>query len=416
MKRLLIACAPLALAGPALAAPDPHAGHRMPGMAMPAAPKPMAKGPQRRTPAKAAPDVGRRKSGQKPVAATHTGHDRRGTAMPAPAAIDAGGGRARPAPVVDPHAGHDMSGRSVPAVDLHAGHDMGSMAVPTPAAPDATDPHAGHAMRAMDHGAMPGMAGMNHAATGTALEAGDAPAPAAPADRWADRYFAPADMRRARDISRREHGGGAFSQIMFNLAEYQVRNGRDGYRWDGEGWFGGDIDRLTVKTEGEGTRGGGVNAAEVQALWSHALDPYWNLQAGARVDVRPGPTRTYATIGVEGLAPYWFEVEGALFLSDKGDVLGRVEAYYDQRLTQRLFLQPRVELNLAAQDVPENGIGSGLSNAEVGLRLRYEVAREFAPYVGVSWDRKVGDTARYARAAGEGAGDTSFVAGIRFWF
>ena len=105
-----------------------------------------------------------------------------------------------------------------------------------------------------------------------------------------------------------------------------------------------------------------------------------------------------------------------MFLSNKGDLLGRLEGYYDQRITQRLILQPRVEFNFEAQDVPENRIGSGLSNAELGLRLRYEIRREFAPYIGISYDRKVGDTARFARAAGEDVSNTSFVAGIRFWF
>ena len=111
-----------------------------------------------------------------------------------------------------------------------------------------------------------------------------------------------------------------------------------------------------------------------------------------------------------------FEVEGALFLSNKGDLLGRLGGYYDQRITQRLILQPRVELNLAAQDIPENRIGAGLSNAELGLRLRYEITRQFAPYFGVSWDRKVGATARLARAAGEDAINSGFVAGVRIWF
>jgi copper resistance protein B len=159
-----------------------------------------------------------------------------------------------------------------------------------------------------------------------------------------------------------------------------------------------------------------VHSAEIQAVLSHAIDPYWNLQGGLRYDFEPDPARTYATIGIEGLAPYWFEVEGALFLSDKGDVLARAEGYYDQRITQRLILQPRVELNFAAQDVVENRIGSGLSNAELGLRLRYEIKREFAPYVGLSYDRKVGATARYVRADGERANSTSFVLGVRAWF
>ena len=208
----------------------------------------------------------------------------------------------------------------------------------------------------------------------------------------------------------------AASKIMFNLAEYQVRDGRDGYRWEGEGWFGGDIDRVVVKTEGEGAFGEGVETAEAQLLYSRALDPYWNLQAGMRHDFEPGPSRTYAIIGIEGLAPYWIELEAALFLSDKGDLLGRIGGYYDQRLTQRLILQPRVELNLSAQDIPEQGLGSGLNDAEFGLRLRYEAAREFAPYFGISHERKIGDTARFARAAGGDVRSTGLVLGIRAWF
>jgi copper resistance protein B len=173
---------------------------------------------------------------------------------------------------------------------------------------------------------------------------------------------------------------------------------------------------LALKTEGEGKFRDGVETAELQALYSRAIDPYFNLQVGVRQDLGKGPRRTYATIGFEGLAPYMFEVEGALFLSNKGDLLGRLGGYYDQRITQRLILQPRIELNLAARDVPENRIGAGLSNAELGLRLRYEITRQFAPYVGVSWDRKVGATARFARAAGEDATNSGVVAGVRIWF
>ena len=283
------------------------------------------------------------------------------------------------------------------------------------------------------HGAMPGMkmsgsvglmpgmdqapmAGMPMQPVGTALPAGDAPAPPPPRDHYADRQFAPAEMARARHEMMREEGGRNLSRIMFNLAEVQIRDGKDGYRWDGEGWFGGDINRLTVKTQGEGAFHEGVDSAEVQVLYSRAVGPFFNLQAGVRHDFQPSPTRTYATVGFEGLAPYWFEVEGALFLSNKGDVLGRLEGYYDQRLTQRLILQPRVELNLSAQDVPENRLGAGLTNAELGLRLRYEISRQFAPYVGVSYDAKTGRTADFARAAGKKPTSTSAVAGVRFWF
>jgi len=264
---------------------------------------------------------------------------------------------------------------------------------------------------AKNTGALPGMA-----MTGTALPAGDAPAPPPPMDHYADRLFPASQMARARNDMMRDSGGRNFSQIMFNLAEVQIRNGRDGYRWDGEGWFGGDIHRLTVKTEGEGAFLKGVESAEIQALYSRAIGPYFNLQAGVRHDFQPAPTRTYATVGFEGLAPYWFEVEGALFLSNKGDVLGRLEGYYDQRITQRLILQPRVEFNLAAQDVPENRLGAGLTDAELGLRLRYEISRRFAPYIGVSYEAKTGRTADFARADGDDPTKTSLVAGIRFWF
>jgi len=171
-----------------------------------------------------------------------------------------------------------------------------------------------------------------------------------------------------------------------------------------------------ITSEGDGAVGRGLESAEVQALYSRAIDPWWNVFAGVRQDFRPQPQRTYTTIGVEGLAPYWFELEAQVFLSDKGDVHLRLEGSYDQRITQRLILQPAAEVNISTHDVPELGIGSGLSGIELGLRLRYEFARLFAPYVGVNWERKLGGSARYARAAGERASAISLVVGVRFWF
>ncbi|MES3152094.1 copper resistance protein B [Sphingomonas faeni] len=254
------------------------------------------------------------------------------------------------------------------------------------------------------------------APAGTDQDAGDARPPAPPTTLAAARFYDPATMAMANRMMRDEHGGMRFSQILFNLAEVQVRNRRDGYRWDGTGWFGGDIDRLVVKSEGEGTFGDRVENAEVQALYSRTLDPYWNLQAGIRQDFTTDAKRTYAVVGVEGLAPYWFDVEGALFLSNKGNILARVEAWYDQRITQRAILQPRIELNLAAQDMPGSRIGAGLSTAELGLRLRYEIKREFAPYAGVSWEHRYGETGRYARADTESTGGIALVLGTRAWF
>lgn len=291
----------------------------------------------------------------------------------------------------------------------HSMHHMHGMAAPANPAPvsSANTGHEGHDMQGMDMSA--------NLPAGTDLPAGQAPAPPVPMDHYADRQFPPGEMAQARKAMMRESGGQTFATVMFNLAEYQSRQGRDGYRWEAEGWLGGDIDRLTLKTEGEGIGRQGVGAAEVQALYSRAIGPYFNLQAGVRHDFRPGPQRTYAALGFEGLAPYWFEVEGAAFVSDKGDVLGRLEGYYDQRLTQRLVLQPRAELNLAAQDVPENRIGAGLASAELGLRLRYEIARRFAPYIGLSYEAKTGRTARYARADGDDPTSSSLVAGLRVW-
>lgn len=288
---------------------------------------------------------------------------------------------------------------------------------PAKAAEIAVDPDCPPEHAAMGHCTLAERAATTtEGAAGTDLPAGDAPAPPPPSDWYADRIFSKSEMDRARHEMMHENGAMKVGTVGFNLAEYQARKRGDGYRWDAEGWYGGDIDRIVVKSEGEGNFGEPIEAAETQLLYGRAINPYFNLQAGVRQDFGHGPDRTYAAVGLEGLAPYWFEVEGALFVSNKGDIHARLEGYYDQRITQRLILQPMAEVNFALQDVPGLGVGSGLSDIEAGLRLRYEVAKEFAPYVGVEWTRKFGDTARFARLAGEEAGTTSFVAGLRFWF
>ncbi len=302
------------------------------------------------------------------------------------------------------------------AAQSHHGGHHASTAEPKASAvqadPACTPDHAamGHCTPADDTPAAPATG------VGTDLPAGDAPAPPPPRDWYADRYFPKAEMDHARHAMMVENGGQRVGFISLNLAEYQARKGRDGFRWEGEGWYGGDIHRLTVKSEGETAFGEGLDAAEAQLLYSRAIGPYFNAQAGLRQDFGHGPDRTHAVIGFEGLAPYWFEVEGALFLSDKGDLTVRIEGSYDQRITQRLIVQPMAEMNFAAQNVPESGIGAGLSDVELGLRLRYEIVREFAPYVGVEWARKVGSTARYTRADGDDADSVSLVAGVKLWF
>ncbi len=418
MKATLAIGAIMVLAVPATAQQMDHSN--MPGMKMPAPQKPAARKPAV-------------KPATKPPArrtANPSARPRSGAATRTPAAVPRKPAAKSPSPAADPHAGHDMAtmpGMATPSGDagqaaqsatpMPEGHDMSAM-------PGMAMPSPSGGAQTMDHSTMPGMAPgatmaetrPGHTATGTALAPGNAPAPAAPTDSYADRIYSPAAMAAAREDLRSEHGGNKVSMVLFNLAEYQFRNGRDGYRWDGNAWYGGDINRLVVKTEGEGSFGDRLEGAEVQALFSRAIGPFTDVQAGVRYDITPNPSRVYATIGLESLAPGFFDVEGALFLSNKGDLLGRLEGYYDQRITQRLILQPRAEVNFAAQDVRELGIGSGISNVELGLRLRYEVRREFAPYVGVSYDRQLGDSARFSRAEGEDVGGPSFVVGVRAWF
>lgn len=383
-------------------------GMSMPGMKMPpakkpAARKPPAKRPAAKKPATAAKPVSRKPAAKKPVV--------RKPATKRPAATAPSKSKS-----ADPHASHDMS--AMPGMEMPAGHQM-------PADHDmSTMPNtgmpAGHDMSSMPGMDMPAghdMSAMEDAApTGTDLPAGNAPPPTIPTDRAADPVYGSEAMQMGRHHLDTFHGGQRFSQVMFNIAEAQVRKGRDGFEWDAEAWYGGDIDRLWLKSEGDGEFGRSIEKAEIQALYSHAIGPYFNLQGGVRYDFKPNPSRTYATVAIEGLAPSFFDVEGALFLSNKGELMARAEGYYDQRITQRLILQPRAELNFAAQNSPELGVGAGLSDAEAGLRLRYDIRREFAPYVGVQYRRSFGNTRDYLRAAGEDTGGLSVVAGVRFWF
>ena len=272
----------------------------------------------------------------------------------------------------------------------------------------AQDPHAGHVMP-------PPKPRAEETGTGAAQPVGSAPPPTAIVDSAADQVYGIAPMDRARIVLADEHGGALISKVMANILEYSAVDDDSGYRWDLEGWYGGDIHRFVFKTEGEEAGGDGAHLAEAQALYSRAIGTYTDLQAGVRYDLEPDG-RAYATVSVESLLPYWFEVEAAAFLSDRGDAFGRLEASHDLRITQRLILQPRVELELAAQDVPESGVGSGFSSAELGLRLRYDVRREFAPYIGVNFEWLFGQTADFARAAGDDDEETSFVMGLRAWF
>lgn len=222
-------------------------------------------------------------------------------------------------------------------------------------------------------------------------------------------------MARTRRAMLAEHGGYQGYMILLDRLEYRATGGQNGYSWEADGWYGGDYDRLWVKTEGEGEFGRRPEATEIQALYSRAINPWFNFQGGVRYDARPGNDLAHLAIGVEGLAPYWFEVDAALFLSNRGDLTGRLEMTYDQRITNRLVLQPRAEFELAAQDVPEIGLTAGLSTIEAGLRLRYEIRPEWAPYLGISYER---DKAESTALGHPGTDQDRWAAliGIRAWF
>ncbi len=198
--------------------------------------------------------------------------------------------------------------------------------------------------------------------------------------------------------------------------EYRNQNGRDSLKWEAQGWVGGDYDKLWLKTEGEKFAGGKTEKAEVQVLLSHMVTDFFDVQTGLRYDPRPDQERSFAVFGIQGLAPQYFEVDAAAFLSNQGELSARFDAEYELLLTQRLILQPALEVNLSAEKVKERGIGAGVNDIELGLRLRYEIRREFAPYIGVNWERKPGQTADIARRVGEDANVPSLIAGIRFWF
>jgi copper resistance protein B len=287
--------------------------------------------------------------------------------------------------------------------------------------------HAQHDMAGMKMGAMKmdGMAGMDHStaapapagddAAPAADTPGNAPPPPVPTDNAADRLFPAARMEAARAAMMME-GHWRGSAVMLDQLEYRAGAGQDGYAWKGSAWYGGDIDRLVLATEGEGQFGARPERAELGLLWRHAVDPYWNVEAGVRHDVQPGPQRTYAVLGVEGLAPYWIETEAQAFVSNKGDMHLRLAASHDLRLSGPLVLQPAAEVNVALQDVPDLGIGAGFERIELGARLRYEFRPEFAPYVGVNWERSLGGTARATRASGDSASAVTGVVGLHAFF
>jgi copper resistance protein B len=203
--------------------------------------------------------------------------------------------------------------------------------------------------------------------------------------------------------------------VLFDQLEWQTGSGSDAFSWDTKGWVGQDRNRLWFRTEGD-RAGGRTEQAQVNLLYGRAVARWWDVTAGVRLDTLPDTPRSALALGVQGLAPYWFEVEASAYIEPSGRTHVRFETEYDLLITNRLVLQPLVEFEVYGRADRERLIGTGLSTGELGLRLRYEFRREFAPYVGVVWTRKFFGTADQAREAGEDVAATRLAVGLRTWF
>ncbi|NER36381.1 MAG: copper resistance protein B [Oscillatoria sp. SIO1A7] len=211
-----------------------------------------------------------------------------------------------------------------------------------------------------------------------------------------------------------------YSLLLVERLEYRGHDGENLLNWEIISWIGGDYERLWIKSEGDIAPEDGDGEAEVQLLYGQLISSFWDFQAGLRYDRLYGSEqdrgRAFGIIGIQGLAPYLFELDTAIFISEDGDLSARFVAEYQLLLSQRLILQPELETNLAAQKVEEFGVGSGINDIELGVRMRYEFSRQFAPYIGINWSRKFGETADLAREEGESVDDFSVLGGMRLLF
>lgn len=309
------------------------------------------------------------------------------------------------------------------AQEDHAGHHTATMT--------ATEPSGTKAMDAMKHSHMPAMvqsapqpaekpttgsqpAPMDHGHM--RMQGGDAPADARDPHAYSGGYtldagpYVLSDQRQLRLADELN-----FGSVLVDRLEWTKADEGERARYDVQAWFGRDYDRLVLKAEGE-VVSSKLEDARTELLWGHAIANYWDAQVGIRYDSGVGPDRSWLAIGLQGLAPYWFEVDATAYVGEAGRTALTLAAEYDLLLTQKWVLQPRTEWNLFGKSNPDRGVGEGLSDGMVGVRLRYDGSRQFSPYVGVEWKRKFGATADLARAAGSRTSDTRWAAGVRFWF
>ena len=344
------------------------------------------------------------------------------TALPAalPAAQTA------PAPVA---AVSSMAG--MPDMDMHMAHGQHGARPAKPAAPARAAPAQPAAaassmggMSGMDRDTMPGMdtrgvSGMQTPHAGHAAPAASSssplpvapalpPGPADPAAYLAKLAAMPMTGMDMADDRR-------FGKVLINQLEWTHADGVGGQAWEAQAWYGTDFNRLLLRSEGARSAGH-LQEGDIEALWSHAVGAFWDTTLGVRHDFGAGPARDWAAFGVQGLAPYWFDIEATGYVGAGGRTAARFKAGYELLFTQQLILQPEFEANLYGRRDPARGLGSGLSDASLGLRLRYAIRREFAPYVGVVWQRAFGGTADFRRAGGRPVFDRQIVAGLRVWF
>jgi len=294
--------------------------------------------------------------------------------------------------------------------DSHMGHDLKQMPVQTMDEQE---------MQHMDHGGMKKddkntghtmkqdspMTEMKHGS----MQGGSAPEDARDPHAYSGGYdFGPIAKPKLAD----EH---SFSSLLVDRLEVVRNSENTAASYDAQAWYGRDYDRVVLKAEGEYDNKE-LEEASTELLWGHAIAAYWDSQLGLRYDSGEGPDRAWLALGVQGLSPYWFEVDASLYLGEEGRTALSIEAEYELLLTQRLILQPRIEMTLYGKKDNELGRGKGLSELAAGIRLRYEFRRELAPYVGVEWVGLFGDTADIASDAGESDSETMAVAGLRFWF
>jgi copper resistance protein B len=274
-------------------------------------------------------------------------------------------------------------------------------------------------MSGMDHGS----GGMDHG--DKKMQGGSAPPDARDPHAWSGGYTldsGPYALPEQRQLGMADtHNFGElldehnFGGLLVDRLESQTKRNNTSMTYDWQAWYGQTYDRLLIRSEGDIESGTFKNARN-ELLWAHAITAYWDTQLGVRYDSGKGTDRGWLTFGVQGLAPYWLYVEANAYVNEQGRTAFRLETEYDLLLTQKLILQPRIEMNIYSRRDDTRDVSSGLSNIEAGLRLRYEIRRGFGPYVGIEWAGRFGSAADNIRAAGKDAEETRFVAGVRFWY